>query len=148
MSNKVDRRGKGPLTKRMHWPHAFFALNNEWQVFHFTNVQESGSYLARHCKKAPQDCSFSQGFLHPSVYLGRHWCNLCLWWVLLDFPLCFSYCKLQKAWVGASLPGLPHFYLPFVFTIIHRSRRGVNYCEGKKRERPENEAIYWCFPCY
>ena len=45
-------------------------------------------------------------------------------------PLAFSY---MYVFLLASFPGLPRFYLPFVFTIIHGSERQVKICERKWR---------------
>ena len=46
--------------------------------------------------------------------------------------------KLQTYTTLAPFPGLPHFYLPFVFIIIHRSGRpakrpgSINHVSGRK----------------
>ena len=41
--------------------------------------------------------------------------------------------EMGRRIILASFPGLPRFYLPFAFTIIHQSGRPVKNGEGQKQ---------------
>ena len=53
-------------------------------------------------------------------------------------PMKIKYFKnTNKVVLGPKIPGLPHFYLPFAFTIIHWSRRPAKNREGLKHSSCE-----------
>ena len=71
----------------------------------------------------------------------KYSCNLVKWgFRSFTLPMQTASQKLTETLCGdylASFPGLPHFYLPFVFTIIHRSRRrgrpgSIHHVSGRK----------------
>ena len=79
------------ITSPEHFVHAFFVSNQEWYVFHFTNVLNSSTW-GRNYKIRPQARSYNEGPLPSSVYLGRHWHHSCDK-TYQAFP--FRFCILQ-----------------------------------------------------
>ena len=97
-------QGQGVLIKRTS------ALNQEWYVFLFTNIQNSSAW-GRNYKIRPQARSFDWEPLPPSVYLGRHLRHQC---DKMDHTFPLSFCMLQatinwavgRAWNEARHNGM------------------------------------------
>ena len=87
---------EGSLIERTHFVHAFFILNYEWYIFHFTNVQNFTTW-GRNYKIRPQACFFNRGLRPPSIILGRHNILHVIKWTK---PSSFVFCILQmiKNW--------------------------------------------------